>query len=114
MFIWSVVVVVQQAVILTYYTAIGVDIKAMYEGRLSVDIDVPAGKAHLKLSSVTLADNKVFECRVQIPGDDEGKPADTARLVVLGNVAFVFALHGFQLVFLFSSYQIFHCEYSRH
>ncbi|AWP01314.1 putative cell surface A33 antigen-like [Scophthalmus maximus] len=71
------------AVILTYYTAIGVDIKAMYEGRLSVDIDVPAGKAHLKLSSVTLADNKVFECRVQIPGDDEGKPADTARLVVL-------------------------------
>lgn len=51
-----------------------------------MDLDVAKGKANLKVSSITLADNKEFECRVQIPGDDEGKLADTARLVVLGNI----------------------------
>lgn len=56
---------------------------------MSLDVDIAKGKANLKLSSITLADNKVFECRVQIPGDDEGTPADTARLVVLGNFLFV-------------------------
>lgn len=50
-------------------------------------VDVPGGKANLQLSSITLGDNMVFECRVMFPGDDEGKPADTARLVVLGNLS---------------------------
>lgn len=59
----------------------------LYEGRASADIDVKAGKANLKLNSITLADNKVFECRVQIPKDDEGKLMDTTRLVVLGKRA---------------------------
>lgn len=78
-----------QTLILTHYSNPGVtDIKSIYEGRVSLDVDLKAGKADLKLSSITLADNKVFECRVQIPGDDEGKPADTARLVVLGKVEF--------------------------
>lgn len=54
-----------------------------------MDIDVATGKADLKLNFITLTDNKVFECRVQIPGDDEGKLADTAKLVVLGNT-FIF------------------------
>ncbi|XP_023270348.1 cell surface A33 antigen-like [Seriola lalandi dorsalis] len=73
----------KETLILTHYSTGTTDIKSLYEGRVSVDIDIPSGKADLKLSSITLADNKVFECRVQIPKDDEGKPADTARLVVL-------------------------------
>lgn len=51
-----------------------------------MDIDVAKGKADLKLSSITLADNKVFKCHVHIRHDIEGKAADTARLVVLGNI----------------------------
>ncbi|XP_070689632.1 cell surface A33 antigen-like [Pempheris klunzingeri] len=74
----------EETLILTHYSAGGTtDIKARYEGRVSLDVDIAQRKADLKLSSITLADNKMFECRVQIPGDDEGNPADTARLVVL-------------------------------
>ncbi|KAM7014892.1 LOW QUALITY PROTEIN: cell surface A33 antigen-like [Tautogolabrus adspersus] len=74
----------KELLILTYYSIGAVtDIKSIYEGRVSLDVDVAKGKADLKLNGITLGDNKVFECRVQIPGDDEGKPADTARLVVL-------------------------------
>uniref|UniRef100_A0A3Q2CQT4 Ig-like domain-containing protein n=1 Tax=Cyprinodon variegatus TaxID=28743 RepID=A0A3Q2CQT4_CYPVA len=40
-------------------------------------------KADLKLSSITLDDNKEFECEVQIPSDDEGKLIDATRLIVL-------------------------------
>lgn len=65
-----------------------------------MDIDIAQGKADLKLYSITLTDNKVFECRVQIPGDDEGKLADTARLVVLGNNSFSFTInHSFKKIF---------------
>uniref|UniRef100_A0A671WZ22 Ig-like domain-containing protein n=1 Tax=Sparus aurata TaxID=8175 RepID=A0A671WZ22_SPAAU len=74
----------KEILILTYYSLNKqTDITSPYEGRVSLDIDVATGKANLKLFSIKLADNKVFECRVQIPGDDEGKRADTARLVVL-------------------------------
>ena len=66
------------------------DISSMYEGRASLDINVLQGKANLKLSSIELADNKEFECRVMIPTDEDGQPADKTRLVVLGNVLFAF------------------------
>ncbi|XP_070759361.1 cell surface A33 antigen-like [Enoplosus armatus] len=70
--------------VLTHYSRDALtDIKAKYEGRVSLDVDIANGKADLKLSSITLADNKVFECNVLVPGDDEGKPTDTTRLVVL-------------------------------
>ncbi|KAK1891707.1 Cell surface A33 antigen [Dissostichus eleginoides] len=70
--------------IVTYYSADKTtDIKALYEGRVSLDVDVPRGKANLKLSNIKLEDNKLFECRLQIPSDDEGTPAATTRLVVL-------------------------------
>lgn len=52
---------------------------------MSLDVDIKTGKADLKLSSITLDDNKEFRCQVQIPNDDEGKLAGTTRLVVLGN-----------------------------
>ncbi|XP_072236947.1 cell surface A33 antigen-like [Leuresthes tenuis] len=84
---WTVqaaVVNAKETLILThYYPSKTTDIKSQYEGRVSLDQDIKTGKANLKLSSITLADNKIFECRIQIPGDDEGIPVDTARLVVL-------------------------------
>nr|XP_046247726.1 cell surface A33 antigen-like [Scatophagus argus] len=73
----------EETLILTYYSTGELDINSLYETRVSLDVDIAKGKADLKLSSIALADNKVFECRVQIPGDDEGKLADMARLVVL-------------------------------
>ncbi|KAM9816638.1 glycoprotein A33 (transmembrane), paralog a [Neosynchiropus ocellatus] len=76
----------KETLILTYYYNDGkgtLDIKSLYERRVTLDIDMKTGKANLKLSSITLSDNKVFECRAQILGDDEGVPAATARLVVL-------------------------------
>ncbi|XP_037611719.1 cell surface A33 antigen-like [Sebastes umbrosus] len=74
----------KEILIISYFSNTEItDIKSLYEGRVSLDVDVAKGKANLKLSSITLLDNKVFQCRVTIPLDDEGKPADTARLVVL-------------------------------
>ncbi|CAL8364154.1 unnamed protein product [Gadus morhua 'NCC'] len=68
--------------ILTRYPT-STDVPPLYEGRASLALDIAKGKADLKLSSITLQDNKVFSCRVQIPGDDEGKLVDSVRLVVL-------------------------------
>lgn len=78
-----------QNVIITYYYSEKptIDIVPEYEQRATLDVDVASGKANLKLSSLTLAENTVFKCRVQIPGDDKGKISDTARLVVLGNIS---------------------------
>ncbi|TMS13429.1 Cell surface A33 antigen [Larimichthys crocea] len=74
----------KEVLILTHYSyATRTDITQPYEGRVSIDIDLSKGQANLKLSSITLADNKKFECRAQIPGDDEGKRVARTRLVVL-------------------------------
>ncbi|XP_050930481.1 cell surface A33 antigen isoform X2 [Lates calcarifer] len=73
----------EEHLILTYYSTGVTDITQIYEGRVSVDVNIGTGKANLNLSSITLADNKIFKCLVQIPGDEDGKPLDTARLVVL-------------------------------
>ncbi|KAM4744910.1 cell surface A33 antigen-like [Anableps anableps] len=73
-----------ETLILTHYHPGGeTDVTSKYEGRVSVDVSTATGKANLKLSSITMEDNKEFECRIQIPGDDEGKPADVATLTVL-------------------------------
>ncbi|XP_060890998.1 cell surface A33 antigen-like isoform X3 [Labrus mixtus] len=81
---WSVETGAKELQVVTYFSAGGVtDIKSVYEGRVSLDVDIAKGKADLKLHRITLDDNKVFECRILVPGDDEGQPADTARLVVL-------------------------------
>lgn len=58
-----------------------------YKDRVALDLDVDRGKANLNLSSVTLADNMEYMCRVQIPQDDKGKSAVDARLLVLGNLS---------------------------
>lgn len=54
-----------------------------------MDVDVTQGKANLKLSSISLADNRNFECRVQTPGDKTGKQTAIINLVVLGNMSAV-------------------------
>nr|XP_040022185.1 cell surface A33 antigen-like isoform X3 [Gasterosteus aculeatus aculeatus] len=73
-----------ETLIVTYYSAGDItDVKPLYEGRVSLDVDIKTGKADLKLSSITLDDNKEFRCQVQIPEDKEGKLAGTTRLVVL-------------------------------
>ncbi|KAI3377490.1 hypothetical protein L3Q82_008671, partial [Scortum barcoo] len=75
----------EEVQIVTYFYSVSpsINIDTQYEGRVSVDVDIAKGKADLKLSSITLADNTLFHCRVLIPGDKVGKPSDTARLLVL-------------------------------
>ncbi|CAL9701250.1 unnamed protein product [Knipowitschia caucasica] len=74
----------EDVLMLTHYTPPGTtDYKNQYEGRVELDANAATGKADLRLSSITLDDNRRFVCRVQIPGDDEGTPSDVARLVVL-------------------------------
>lgn len=59
----------------------------LYKGRVSVDVQVTTGNASLKLYNITLAENKMFKCRVQIPEDEMGKQDDVAQLLVLGKNA---------------------------
>ncbi|XP_058626876.1 cell surface A33 antigen-like [Onychostoma macrolepis] len=55
-----------------------------YKGRANiVDVDMVKGKASLKLQSVTSADTRDYECKVQDPDDEEGTLSDKASLVVL-------------------------------
>uniref|UniRef100_A0A3B3W2A0 Cell surface A33 antigen-like n=1 Tax=Poecilia latipinna TaxID=48699 RepID=A0A3B3W2A0_9TELE len=73
-------------VIITHYHPNGVtEIKPEYEGRVSVEANINGGtgKADLKPSSITTADNKKYECQVQNPKDNVGKDADTTTLTVL-------------------------------
>ncbi|XP_062383236.1 cell surface A33 antigen-like [Sardina pilchardus] len=74
----------KEVTILTYDSSIKqLDIKSVYEGRVSLDHNIPGRSVNLKLNNIALADNKQYECKIQVPGDDEGKLTDTARLVVL-------------------------------
>lgn len=66
-----------------------------------MDVDVASGKADLKLFSIVMEDNGVFECRVQIPRDDTGKLGDTTRLLVLGNLSLTWCLWGGDKCFFF-------------
>ncbi|XP_067116955.1 cell surface A33 antigen-like isoform X2 [Osmerus mordax] len=71
-------------IVLTSYSSVStVDVTDTYEGRASIEEDVPTGKANLRLLSIGLQDNMDFECHVSIPGDDTGVLAATARLIVL-------------------------------
>ncbi|XP_028258564.1 cell surface A33 antigen-like [Parambassis ranga] len=66
-----------------YYPDASIDTTSTYGGRVAVDVDVPKGKANLMISALTLNENKIFKCAVQIRGDVNGKTSDTTRLVVL-------------------------------
>ncbi|CAL8246417.1 unnamed protein product [Lota lota] len=72
-----------EIMLLTYYSTGDTDVNTLYEGRASLDLDLPNGKVDLKLNRITLQDNTMFSCRVQIPKDDKGTLSDSVRLVVL-------------------------------
>lgn len=85
LFAFLIFVLPPQTTILTYYGfSNALDIKKIFEGRVGLDHNVASRKVDLKLNNIMLTDNKKFECKVQIPGDDEGKLSDTTRLLVLG------------------------------
>ncbi|KAL0963517.1 hypothetical protein UPYG_G00307460 [Umbra pygmaea] len=71
-------------IIASYYKDVDrLDIKSSYQGRVKMTIDIPAGQSTLTISQVTMKENRLWQCRAQIPGDVEGKPSDTTELVVL-------------------------------
>ncbi|XP_052356030.1 programmed cell death 1 ligand 1-like [Oncorhynchus keta] len=53
--------------VLTSYSTGVLDISDRYEGRASLEQDLAKGVANLKLSSIGLQDNRLFDCRVAIP-----------------------------------------------
>ena len=59
---------------------------AAYKGQATMTNDVPGGLSTLSFSHVTLQENRVFQCTVQIAGDNVGQPADATRVVVLGEM----------------------------
>ncbi|XP_062390555.1 cell surface A33 antigen-like [Sardina pilchardus] len=66
-----------------YHPGNVVDINSAYEGRATMKNDIAAGISTLSFSRVTMQENRVFQCKVQIPMDNDGQSADTTRLVVL-------------------------------
>lgn len=60
-----------------------IDVDSTYEGRATLQYDIAKGIANLQLISLTSAESRVFECKVNIPKDKTGKPADTTKVVVL-------------------------------
>ncbi|KAF4119198.1 cell surface A33 antigen-like isoform X2 [Onychostoma macrolepis] len=70
--------------IVTYFNPITITVKKKYKGRASLLHDVARGTANLQLQSVTSADTRVYQCRVEVVGDEEGSASDTAKLIVLG------------------------------
>ncbi|KAJ8283085.1 hypothetical protein COCON_G00056040 [Conger conger] len=68
----------------TYFEPPGtLDVRPQFEKRITMTTDLSTGRADLLLTSVTLDENKVFECEVKIPTDDVGTLTAATRLVVL-------------------------------
>ncbi|XP_020355553.2 cell surface A33 antigen [Oncorhynchus kisutch] len=71
-------------VIATFYSIKNqVDIKPSYKDRAEMTHDITGGRSTLTLRKVSMQDNRLWQCRVQIPGDEEGTPSTTTELVVL-------------------------------
>ncbi|XP_076119808.1 uncharacterized protein gpa33b [Alosa pseudoharengus] len=66
-----------------YHPGNQLDINTEYEGRVTMTNDVAAGISSLSFSHVTMQENRVFQCAVKIPKDNDGQPAAATRLVVL-------------------------------
>ncbi|KAL1282943.1 hypothetical protein QQF64_001746 [Cirrhinus molitorella] len=69
--------------IATYFDPTKITIFKKYKGRANLLHDVTKGQANLQLLKVTSADNLVYECKVEFPGDEEGSASAKTRLVVL-------------------------------
>ncbi|XP_040003582.1 cell surface A33 antigen-like [Xiphias gladius] len=59
------------------------DIAPGYEGRAFLEVDLNKHVSTLRLTKVTMQDNRRFQCSVTIPNDDEGITAATTSLLVL-------------------------------
>lgn len=68
----------------TYFLNNPIDIAPTYEGRAFLDVDMENKQSTLRLTKVTMDDNRRFQCSVIIPNDDEGNTADSTTLLVLG------------------------------
>ncbi|XP_051558042.1 glycoprotein A33 (transmembrane), paralog a [Myxocyprinus asiaticus] len=69
--------------ILTYFNPIKITVTKAYKGRASLQHDILKGFANLQLSTVTSADTRNYECKVQVEADEDGSLSDTAKLIVL-------------------------------
>ncbi|XP_060909362.1 cell surface A33 antigen-like [Labrus mixtus] len=67
----------------TYFINNPIDISPAYEGRAFVEVDVNSKVSTLRLTKVTMKDNRDFQCSVKVPNDDEGVTAATTSLLVL-------------------------------
>ncbi|KAF7215605.1 glycoprotein A33 [Nothobranchius furzeri] len=67
----------------TYILNNPVRISPSYEGRASVEVDIPKGKSTLHLTKVTMQDNRHYQCNIRILEDDEGTTAASTFLLVL-------------------------------
>ncbi|KAJ8013256.1 hypothetical protein DPEC_G00051370 [Dallia pectoralis] len=70
--------------IATYYSnPAQVDIKPSYKDRVDMVNNIPGGTSTLTLRQTTMQESRLWQCRVQIPGDDEGTLSAVTELVVL-------------------------------
>uniref|UniRef100_A0A8C2QBG4 Glycoprotein A33 (transmembrane), paralog b n=1 Tax=Cyprinus carpio TaxID=7962 RepID=A0A8C2QBG4_CYPCA len=65
-----------------YYSYGKVDIGPDYQGKAEIETDLNAKTSKLTLKQVTLKESRRIRCFVNIPGDIEGKTADTTFLLV--------------------------------
>lgn len=71
-----------QKAVATYFLNNPVDIAAAYQGRATVDVDIINQVSTLRLTKVTMQDNRRYQCSVMI--SSEGTTSATTSLVVLG------------------------------
>ncbi|KAG7238794.1 hypothetical protein INR49_030338 [Caranx melampygus] len=70
--------------IATSFSGKPVDIAPAYEGRAFMDVNLIKHESTLRLTKVTMQDNRRYQCSVLIPGDSEGTQAAITSLLVLG------------------------------
>ncbi|KAM9346810.1 uncharacterized protein ABDE67_011119 [Symphorus nematophorus] len=66
-----------------YFLNNPVDIAPDYEGRAFVEVNMEKKESTLRLTKVTMQDNRRFQCSVKIPNDDEGTTSAITSLLVL-------------------------------
>ncbi|XP_059409363.1 glycoprotein A33 (transmembrane), paralog a, partial [Carassius carassius] len=72
-----------QISVVAYFSTGKITIYTKYKGRANIVVDMVKGTANLELQSVTSADTRDYECKVQDPEDEEGRLSDKTNLMVL-------------------------------
>uniref|UniRef100_A0A665WSI0 Ig-like domain-containing protein n=1 Tax=Echeneis naucrates TaxID=173247 RepID=A0A665WSI0_ECHNA len=76
------IIVVSESVA-TYIMNNPVDIAPDYEGRTTLEVNLNSKMSTLRLTKVTMQDNRRYQCSVIIPNDIDGTTAATTSLLVL-------------------------------